>query len=389
MADLFHASGMQHGLLLTSQPSLTRVHLRPPSPTHQQHIRAQFELSPSGLESSSVQRANAPRKGRFSRMLRSKSRRNRDGRDSNLVKINLDEQPKGYPRSAVYLNSDKGAALFRRFGDAHSRILLYLQVEITRLEQKLKELDRDDDSKEETRWRVGHSIYLENGRENEARKDLIEELKAKLIEYDDLLLRDTQLRQLKRPSKRGHQNFFDWMWTENPFGEGEKSFIFHEQDFVVLDSQYEDSWLDGVMHRIMGHCRKGILRVSLSQQSLHCIYSHITQALFVNPDDQAKTSNPHVHYYSEDRMGTLIKVVVAIVSTALLFIPIFIFLSCHALSVKSMTAITLFFALVFATAISVFTSARRQEVFAATAAYCAVLVVFIGNLQQNAIAIKH
>jgi len=288
------------------------------------------------------------------------------------VKINLDKQPKGYPRSAVYLNSDKGAALFRRFGDVHTRILLYLQVEITRLEQKLKELDRDDDSKEETRWRVGHSIYLQNGRENETRKALIEELKEKLIEYDDLLLRDTQLRQLKRPSKRMHRNFFDWMWTENPFGEGEKQFIFHEHDFVVLDSQYEDSWLDEFTHRIMGHCRKGILR-----------------ALFVNADDQAKTRDPHVHYYSEDRMGTLMKIIVAIASIALLFVPIFIFLSYKAFSVKSLTAITLSFALIFATAISVFTSATRQEVFASTAAYAAVLVVFIGNLfQQNTLVIK-
>lgn len=304
-------------------------------------------------------------------MFRNKRSRIRDNRDSYLEKINLDEQPKGYPRSAVYLNSDRGAALFRRFGDVHARLLLYLEVEITRLEQKLKELDREDDSKDGTRWRVGHSIYLQDGRENEARKAIVDDLKEKVIEYDDILLRDTQLRQLRRPSKRAHRNFFDWMWTENPFGEGEKQFIFHEHDFVVLDEQHEDSWLDEFMHHLMGHCRKGILR-----------------AIFVNPDDQAKTKDPHVHYYSDDRMGTLIKVVVAIVSTALLFIPIFIFLSCHTLSVKSMTGITLFFALVFATAVSVFTSARRQEVFAATAAYCAVLVVFIGNLQQNTLAIK-
>jgi len=48
-----------------------------------------------------------------------------------------------------------------------------------------------------------------------------------------------------------------------------------------------------------------------------------------------------------------------------------------------MALVTLIFALAFATVVSLFTSARRQEVFAATAAYCAVLVVFIGNLQQK------
>jgi hypothetical protein len=62
--------------------------------------------------------------------------------------------------------------------------------------------------------------------------------------------------------------------------------------------------------------------------------------------------------------------------------PIYIFLTRN-MSTKIMALVTLAFALAFATAVSLFTSARRQEVFAATAAYCAVLVVFIGNLQQK------
>jgi MFS superfamily sulfate permease-like transporter len=53
------------------------------------------------------------------------------------------------------------------------------------------------------------------------------------------------------------------------------------------------------------------------------------------------------------------------------------------MSTKMMALVTLIFAFAFATAVSLFTGARRQEVFASTAAYCAVLVVFIGNLQQK------
>lgn len=37
------------------------------------------------------------------------------------------------------------------------------------------------------------------------------------------------------------------------------------------------------------------------------------------------------------------------------------------------------FALLFAAALSMLTKARRHELFAASAAYCAVLVVFIGS----------
>lgn len=107
--------------------------------------------------------------------------------------------------------------------------------------------------------------------------------------------------------------------------------------------------------------------------------------MFVTAEDRAKTSDPHVHYYSEDRLGTLIKVFIAVASTAILLIPVYLFITCD-LSAKLMASVTLIFALMFSFAVSVFTKAKRQEVFAATAAYCAVLVVFIGNLQQVAMS---
>ena len=78
---------------------------------------------------------------------------------------------------------------------------------------------------------------------------------------DNLLLQESQLRKLPRPSERVHRNFMDYIWAENPFGEDDQRFIFHEHDFVSLQI-YQDSWLDQLMHRFLGHCKKGILRVS-------------------------------------------------------------------------------------------------------------------------------
>ncbi|KAG9243601.1 hypothetical protein BJ878DRAFT_543111 [Calycina marina] len=45
-------------------------------------------------------------------------------------------------------------------------------------------------------------------------------------------------------------------------------------------------------------------------------------------------------------------------------------------------AVTLLFILVFSVIMSAFTRATRHEILAATAAYCAVLVVFIGYIRQ-------
>ena len=40
----------------------------------------------------------------------------------------------------------------------------------------------------------------------------------------------------------------------------------------------------------------------------------------------------------------------------------------------------LIFTLAFSSALSIFTKARRHEILAAAATYCAVLVVFLGNV---------
>jgi hypothetical protein len=97
--------------------------------------------------------------------------------------ILVDDHPKGYPRTAVYINSDFDSALFRRFGDLHARSLLYKQVELTELEERLAKLDKDDDDVLETRWRVRYSIHVRNGKRNEARKALLTEINDKLEVY--------------------------------------------------------------------------------------------------------------------------------------------------------------------------------------------------------------
>jgi hypothetical protein len=55
----------------------------------------------------------------------------------------------------------------------------------------------------------------------------------------------------------------DYIYTENPFGESDQGFIFHEDDFVSLE-HFEESWLDQLVHRLIGHATSGIFRVRLN-----------------------------------------------------------------------------------------------------------------------------
>ena len=100
----------------------------------------------------------------------------------------VENHPKGYPRTAAYIDSDVDTVLFRRFGTSHARALLYMQVELTELEARLAKLDEDDTAKEETEWKVANSIHHKNGRKNDDRKALVDEFTEKLMAYGMTLL---------------------------------------------------------------------------------------------------------------------------------------------------------------------------------------------------------
>lgn len=95
----------------------------------------------------------------------------------------MEDHPKGYPRIAAYINSDVDTALFRRFGDLHARSLLYMEVELTDLGAKLTKLDEDDNAEGETEWKITHSTHHKDGRKNDERKKLIDEINKKLVAY--------------------------------------------------------------------------------------------------------------------------------------------------------------------------------------------------------------
>lgn len=109
-----------------------------------------------------------------------------------ILYATVERYPEGYPRSSAYLNSCPGTAYFRRFGTLHTRSLLYKQVELTNLETQLNELDKKDaetsGKEDDTTWRLGHSISLNDGYMNEERRDLMQKIDQKMKEYGMQLL---------------------------------------------------------------------------------------------------------------------------------------------------------------------------------------------------------
>ena len=110
------------------------------------------------------------------------------------------------------------------------------------------------------------------------------------------------------------------------------------------------------------------------------------QAIFRSPEQKILSGTEEIELLSPARFDVLLRVVLTILAAALLLTPVVILFKNQPTSPsqlqqkgKLQILTVFFFTLAFSASCSIFTKARRQEVFTATAAYCAVLVVFLGN----------
>lgn len=94
---------------------------------------------------------------------------------------------------------------------------------------------------------------------------------------------------------------------------------------------------------------------------------------------ESHTSDAYSTYSSNEKANVTIKLFLALVMTALLMLPVVLLYVVRS-STGVKLAILLLFVLAFSMALLLMTNAKRHEAFAATAAYAAVLVVFLGNL---------
>jgi predicted PurR-regulated permease PerM len=126
------------------------------------------------------------------------------------------------------------------------------------------------------------------------------------------------------------------------------------------------------------------------------------QKYFRTPEAQEKTTDPFVSFYSSSRIDKLVNILITFVIFCLLVIPVVTMYQLTNTAAHVVTdaqgnmtttsqadidsrdtfnavGVLIVFTLLFSAAMSLLTKAARHELFAASAAYCAILVVFIGN----------
>jgi hypothetical protein len=162
----------------------------------------------------------------------------------------LEDCPEGYPRLASFLASEPNFSVYRGFSYLHSRVLLELQAEIAALEQELDELDAIDndpegDQKRRLKSRIFDSKKPRPDDGYRSRQEIFAELRVKLVEYDELLIKARDLQAFQKPSQRDYKSVRTWFWNLKPLVEKEAEFIRKKEDIVTLKTGREWSGFDG------------------------------------------------------------------------------------------------------------------------------------------------
>ena len=114
------------------------------------------------------------------------------------------------------------------------------------------------------------------------------------------------------------------------------------------------------------------------------------QKLFRTQEQKIKTGDEALYLVSLERLDNVLRTVVTISAALLLLIPIYVLLKLKPTDMSQIERnsnyqiLTIFISImIFSASCSIFTQAKKQEVFTATAAYSAVLVVFLGGDISN------
>ncbi|KAF2467612.1 uncharacterized protein BDR25DRAFT_344727 [Lindgomyces ingoldianus] len=272
-----------------------------------------------------------------------------------------------YSRLATYMSADpeKSSAIFRRFDRVNMRNLLILENEIAELEGKLERLE-EQEFDGELEWK-GQDMKFDGGvdEENNDAKDRVKEirdvdleLREKIREYYEAMLRTSDMLSLSRPSKRAIHSTYQIMQNIamsldahstpnfqhlNPKNEHDLSVLARSRESDFLTQFFETRFPSFFQDRVPGcptpvtHHKNLAFAVTL--------FVTILTALFL--------------------VGAVV---------GLFFVE----------STRARLAMLCSFTVAFAATIAAATNARRQDVFVATAGYAAVLVVFVsGNLVAN------
>ncbi|MCJ1307123.1 hypothetical protein MMC25_000769 [Agyrium rufum] len=313
-------------------------------------------------------------------------------------------QVEGYPKLAGILGLKPEIAIFKRFAKLQAENLLFLQAELLQLEQDLEEIVLEDlasanpvtQSYARSYWAMRYASEHGDGLQWRKRTEIKEKLKEYSITLPSSKTQrrpgftkvsaDLSLRhQIPLPSKQWVDdptlgNYFpDTPGERLPWGEVDDPI--NEDLFCLKPRPGEnDTFTTFIQGPVLNYVHDRVLMLVHHYLWKIPKFEKLIKRMKRSSSSDVYARAGFVEYADSttlrlaDGMSTVVASMFPAVTTIVLY---FIQSSIVRLGV------TVAFTAGFALALSVFTKARRIEIFSATAAYAAVLVVFIGTNGSN------
>ncbi|KAH7308559.1 hypothetical protein B0I35DRAFT_442192, partial [Stachybotrys elegans] len=268
----------------------------------------------------------------------------------------------GYAAVAAWMarDLDNETYIYRKFDQLGARNLLHLQSELIVLEAEVKAHDAAYRSSLDKRIvaRTWESL-----RKDAAAAKLVDNLQSKIKEYHEALLLQSQIARLEAPSHRALSAFRKWFKGEFPAEDGrDVGPVLGGLAKFALDSPE-----DLIALRSMRN-RDPLSRLLRNHWPFH---------LHARRQGLAHTTI----FFPERHVELAVAIINAVVAMVLLIGAVLTLYFVTGSAAR--LGLIAFFMIFFASCVGVLTNARRVELLAATAAYGAVLVVFVTSDLAN------
>ncbi|KAF8851018.1 hypothetical protein BDZ45DRAFT_661102 [Acephala macrosclerotiorum] len=279
--------------------------------------------------------------------------------EQHLTRSEVDEKPWkyiGYPGYCSFIASENDFFMLRRFASVSARIALKLQDDVVALEEGLNELDWKYSRKEEED--VNNGSFRDD---DEEREKVLEELRLAILKYNEFVLQQAEIKKHPTASSQDVKSLQIWHWN------------------------HQNRAIDKPEHEYLNHSRDLFSVVPKEKTPLRRLLERwkTFRSHWFWKEEKAPElplyDKENVNYISDKKIDTFITVLIIVVGMAMLIAPMWVleYLTKPVAKLGTITA----FVVVFMGCVSYASVAKPFEVLAATAAYSAVLMVF---LQLNA-----
>lgn len=148
----------------------------------------------------------------------------------------------------------------------------------------------------------------------------------------------------------------------------------YQDDIIALAEKQEGGWFDGVLEDTLSIFPRPFTRASSSPSPATPVFLRAPptntlrpQFILSSSEERKKTDDEYVQLYSKYRVDVLARLILTVVAVVLLMVPTAVLFLVPEHGILKIMLIMIF-TMLFSAALSVFTKAKRHEMFAATAA---------------------